>query len=915
MGKQRCLLILYMLGMAMPAWLTAQDREVVGQIRDEQSREVMAGVRLSDASGTLALQSGSDGRFQLYTHMDSLRLALDKEGYHSRQLVLSGIAQGLTDLGVIWLRPETSWDMEADLVLLSGEQSDEGEESDVAYPLLKARQDVFLNRASFDFSAGFFRLRGLDSREGTMLFNGIPMNGLYDSRPSWGSLGGLTDITRSREAVPGLGYSQMGPGGLLGITGLRAYPSALRKGVRLTASASNRSYRTRLMATFNSEPTDSRLAYLISVGWRQGASGYVRGTPYNSVGMYACLEWKPKPGHSFRLGGLLTDTRRGQSVAVTPEIAQLKGPRYNPSWGWSEGKLRNSRRRLDREPLLFLNHEYLDTHLRWETAIGYQGIDRMRTRLGYMDAANPDPSYYRNLPSFYHNSPAGVNYANANLARRAFEAAPQLDWPQVFRTNRNPVHQGRSNYLLSGDFHRGSRWNLRSTVAWKAGRQLEAGAGIRLAAEDGHFGQEILDLLGATYHVDTDPFSQTRNDLQGSPEKQRGATAGYSYRLNIRVLEGFLQLRGQSGPWEGWASLGAGTSRYQRTGLFRNARYPEESLGEGTPQGHPSFLARAGLGYRISGRHWLQVVFSHARRPPQPALAFADPRENNRPFPSEGAEGSIGGSLSYLLRHPAVRGRITLYYARLSGQRSLRSYFAETALGAAFFREAVHGIGSLHRGLEAGLDLVLSPAVTATLALAAGGFSYSGNPQVRMYYFPDPREPTQLPLSGEWNAGAASIDHLQLASGPALAGSVGIRYRDPSWWWADIRANYLGRQYEGLPFLQFVQDFRRNPESGDLLHTTDPIIREIRRQRPLPEYYLLNVSIGKSWLFGRNYIGVFCGVNNVFDTVHRTGGYQQGRLANYADFLQDQQSGHPSFGPRHWYGYGRTFYLNITWSL
>ena len=68
----------------------------------------------------------------------------------------------------------------------------------------KPVKDVFLNAAAFDFSATFFRPRGLDNANGKVLINGIEMNKQFNGRPQWGDWGGLNDVQRNREFSMGL---------------------------------------------------------------------------------------------------------------------------------------------------------------------------------------------------------------------------------------------------------------------------------------------------------------------------------------------------------------------------------------------------------------------------------------------------------------------------------------------------------------------------------------------------------------------------------------------------------------------------------------------------------------------------------------------------------------------------------------
>lgn len=83
----------------------------------------------------------------------------------------------------------------------------------------------------------------------------------------------------------------------------------------------------------------------------------------------------------------------------------------------------------------------------------------------------------------------------------------------------------------------------------------------------------------------------------------------------------------------------------------------------------------------------------------------------------------------------------------------------------------------------------------------------------------------------------------------------------------------------------------------------------------MDNFYLLNLVGGKSWLKKGKYISVFASVNNAFDTVFRTGGYEQSRNGNFGQLREDNLSGKPSFAPKFWYGYGRTYFLNVAYSF
>jgi len=47
------------------------------------------------------------------------------------------------------------------------------------------------------------------------------------------------------------------------------------------------------------------------------------------------------------------------------------------------------------------------------------------------------------------------------------------------------------------------------------------------------------------------------------------------------------------------------------------------------------------------------------------------------------------------------------------------------------------------------------------------------------------------------------------------------------------------------------------------------------------------------------------------DEVHKTGGFEQGRNANYRELRDDKALDKPVFGSKYWYGRGTTYFVNL----
>ena len=309
------------------------------------------------------------------------------------------------DLGVIYLERDIAHEQTDNLISLTdGDLSDDFESVSSSMGLLQSTRDIFLNRAAFDFGQAFFKVRGYDSRNGTVLINGVPMNKFFDGRPQWNNWGGLNDVVRNQEFTNSLTLNPYTFGGILGNTNINTRPSGMRPGLRLSSSLSNRTYRGRLMATYNSGEKESGLAYSVSASRRWAKEGFVQGTLYDAYSFFGAVEYQFNPQNSVTLTSILARNRRGRSSALTEEVFDLMGGQYNPYWGEQDGKIRNSREREIFEPLFLLNYSLEKKKMNLNVGLAYQTGINSRSRLGYYDAPNPDPTYYRYLPSYHINS-------------------------------------------------------------------------------------------------------------------------------------------------------------------------------------------------------------------------------------------------------------------------------------------------------------------------------------------------------------------------------------------------------------------------------------------------------------------------------------------------------------------------------
>ncbi len=899
----------------LQAW-TQGRLEVGGTVLDHYNQSMVPGVQFELSGVLLEGPDETSGDFSFKVDAGvSYILTIHAQDYISKRIPFQATDHAI-DLGIIYLERDITFEKSDNLITLTDSDLLEDEMSALTSGMLQASRDVFLNRAAFDFGQAFFRVRGYGSENGQVLLNGIPMNKMLNGRPQWNNWGGLNDVTRNQEYSHGLQISDHSFGGILGTTYINTRPSGFRKGVRISSSASNRSYAGRLMATYSSGRGAKGLSYSVSASRRWAEEGFIEGTLYDAYSLFGAVEVAIDPKNSFLLTGILTPNRRGRSSAITEEVFNLQGARYNPYWGKQDGEIRNARERKLVAPILMFNHFFSSPSLEVNTGISYQFGTDARSRLGYYNAPNPDPTYYRYLPSYYINSPIGANFVSARMAKEGFKENPQLNWSRLYQANSTAAMDGKSSYLLYDYTLEESQLSASTVFNYRISPwvKLDFGGTYRSSESDNY--AQIKDLLGGDFHEDRDRFSNTLNDVEGNPHKITGDKFNYSYKIRSEALDLFSQFSITRNKWEGFLAANYSNIAYQREGLFRNERFYENSLGKGVREEFSNFGGKGGVTYKFNGRHWISLAGAYIMKAPVYQNVFINPRENNETVPQQQPEKINTVDINYYLRLPKLTGRLSGYYTRLQNTTDINFFFVDAGVGSDFVQEVVSDLDKLHMGTELGLEYQISSSLKLSAVAAVGKHLYASDPRVTINFDTSGAEEELINTLGKSSLGISKIKGHKLSQGPQVAYALGVEYRDPKYWWIGTTANYLGNNYAGLSTIARTASFYINPQTGSPFpNATEENVQQLLRQDKLDDSYLLNMVGGKSWLKAGKYISVFVSINNIFDVSYRSGGYEQSRNANFGQYQQDTLSGSPSFAPKYWYGYGRTYFINLAFSF
>lgn len=858
-------------------------------------------------------------------------LKISKTGYLTNRYPIVVNEGEMVNISDMILERNTAYAADLFTITLSDDElNDDTSGADNISGLLASSLDVFQRTAAFEFSSSFFRMRGLDSNNGTLLINGIEMNKTYNGRPQWSNWGGINDVLRNQELALGLTPSSYTFGGVLGATNINVRASQARPGGRITYSSSNRSYTNRLMATYASGMLKNNWAYTVSMGRRWGNEGYQDATVYSANSFFASAEKRFNQNHSLNFTAIYTPNRRGKLSPNTQEVYDLKGIRYNEYWGWQNGEKRNSRIKEIHEPIVMLNHYWkLNAKTNLNTNIAYQFGKMGNSRLDYNGTdlvdgfpqgggANPSPTYYQKLPSYFErNFPDDLQYAY--MALKDFENDGQIDWNTMYEANMaNAQNGGNAIYALYEDRVDDKQLTINSILTKDINDHIILNAGVNYKHLKSENFAEVLDLLGAPTYLDIDGFATeidaAQNDLL-NPNRlvSEGDKFKYHYNISANEISAFAQAQFTYKKIDFYGALSLKSVQFQREGIYQNGGFPDSSLGMGEQLSFMGFGGKGGLTYKLSGKHVFNINAGYLSRPPSIQNTFSNSRENHNVVPNISEEKIMSVDGSYIFRSPIVKAKLTGYYTKIVDASEISFYFADGIGGdnAVFVQEILQGIEKRHFGGELGVEAQVTSTIKLKGAAAVGQFTYDNNPNLYLSTEPDDEALEAGFVNGFKDFGTSNLKNYRLASGPQNAYSVGFEYRDPDYWWFGATANFFSNTFIDVSPLTRSSNFNTDFDGNVFNDYDEALARELLKQERFDDYMVVNLVGGKSWKIGQYYVGLFASVNNLLDEVYKTGGFEQGRNANYRELRNDKALATPVFGPKYWYGRGTTYFLNL----
>ncbi len=787
--------------------------------------------------------------------------------------------------------------------------------------ILNSNMDAFVRIASYNFGPLRYRIRGYQSNQVRVLINNIPMNDAITGNTVWSHWGGLNDVFRSRTSIQGLFPSEVSFGGLYGANVIDASASNQRKQTRLTYSATNRSYRNRLMLTHSSGLTKSGWAYSLSGSMRWSESGYMPGTRYDGKSYFLAVDKVFNDRHKLGLITFGTPTTYGKIAPVVGEIYDIAGKYYNPNWGYQNGEVRNAKERTTFMPTSILHYTYTPNkkNLLYVALSNQRGIHQNST-LDWYNAPDPRPDYYRYLPTWQDDPTMRVRVTES---LRQNPDQLQINWDRLYNTNymsRDTLRDTDGSIIKAGKWSRYvqgafveeiDKWTVSPTWLSAISDNITMTLGVIYQHQVMQNYKKLLDLLGGDFYVNINQFALReyasnnrveQYDLQ-KPNRILGEGDRYNYNYNSIVsnTEIWNQWQFKYKHIEAFISGALNLNSYQRDGKFQNGLFAGNSLGKSEKVDFTTFNIKGGLTYKLNGRNYLYTNGGILRNTPDFRDVFISPQMNNYIVSDPKTVKIKTLEMGYMYRSPNFKLGVNTYASDFEDVLNIIRFYNDDE--NAFVNYVMSDVNYRNIGLEIGVEHKLSSSWTATGAFALGQSYFTDNPTVTVFNQNDTTA-TPTRTSGK----TVYYQNYYTGNGPQTALGLGISYNSKKYWFVTLNVNYLDRNYVS------PSPERHTAAAVDALPSNSYDRSRILKQEKLPAAITMDFFGGKSFIIKRNknthhntLLFVNLGVNNLLNNTNIfTGGFEQLRLNH--DNLE-------VFGNKYFRAYGLNYFLNLSLSL
>lgn len=672
--KKTILLIVMVAVFSLFALATYAQGTIKGVVVDAESSEALIGASVVLDGTTIGTVTDINGEFSLSVDAGNQKIIISYIGYITQELNVKVSGGQTNNVGEIKLESDAVGINEV-MVLASVAVSRKTpvaistiEPATIAeklgtqeYPeILKSTPGVYATRQGGGFGDSRINVRGFDMTNTAVMINGIPVNDMENGWVYWSNWAGLSEVTRSMQVQRGLGASKLSIGSVGGTINIITKTTDAEKGGSVYSGIGSDGFK-KSSFTLSTGLSDNGWAISLS-GAHTTGDGWADGTQFEGWSYFASVSkrWTNQMLSFTAFGAPQVHGQRSGTQSIEDINSPGKGLKYNPEWGYKDGKVYNLRTNFYHKPQMSLNHY-----------------------LTISDNTSLSTSAYY---SFGTGGGTGNYGSNQNAFYNYFTPEGQIDFDRIVAEN-VANGNGGSTAIMRASRNDHSWMGLLSNLQHDLNENWQLSGGVDLRRYVGKHFREVTDLLGGDFILSTED--------KNNPNKiaRVGDKIGY-WNDGIVSWQGlFGQAEYNKNKLAAFFAASVSNTGYQRVDYFNYLDSDPVQTSEKV--NHMGYVVKGGANYNINEQHNVFANVGYFEKAPLFDGVFIN--YVNQINTGAKNEKTMAFELGYGFQSKTFTANVNAYYTNWKDKffrRSVRQPDGE------YYSANIEGVDALHKGIE-----------------------------------------------------------------------------------------------------------------------------------------------------------------------------------------------------------------------
>ena len=929
------LLIVVILTLDSPIYAqTAGSCSIVGYVIDAQSGESLVGTSVLIEDQRKGVITNVSGEFKIdYLPVGKTSLNVSYIGYESLSKDFN-LTNGRNDLGIIELQPISLGLNEVEVIAdiakermtpvaattISATYIEQNLGNQEFPEILRNTPSVYVTKEGGGFGDSRINVRGFEQNNIAVMINGVPVNDMETGWVYWSNWSGLADVTNKMQVQRGLGASKLAIPAVGGTINILTNAAEFKKGGNVSTSIGNDGY-TKYSTSLSSGLLDNGLAATMQLTHTKG-NGYIDGTDFKAYSYFISANYNIS--QKQRISATVTGAPQMHNrrsihnnydnvflstfrCPVNDSIDNLsRGIKFNPGWGYLDGKVFSWRKNFYHKPKAFINH-YLNfsSYTKLKTAFYISTGNGGGTSARGRGLQNDNVDNWSGYDSF-HGFGIGVHDSSGQVMFDSIIAYNNGDYVAAFGgynnepdTVRDDLQGGQTGdgWIRTASVNKHIWYGAISTLEHNINENLSFVGGIDIRYYVGEHYRKVENLLGNGTYLSSFDMNNASNFIDYESGSSFGSFSENSYLNNnllyhndgiVKWLGAFGQIEYSNDKFSFFSSLSLSNQGFKRIDYFNYL--DDDSLQTTDWQIFNGGTFKTGFNFNVNQSSRIFVNTGYFSKQPIFNNIFLNYQNDINTNAKNQTVRAFEIGYSYF--NKLIDFDLNAYYTEWNDRQYSRRFAPPLGHPRYDVFYLFYGISQTHKGLEGEINVNLSEKISMSGMVSFGDWVYTNNINSRS---------TILDAFGNFTADSSDSVKILYAKGLKVGDAAQVTY--------SLTLKFRPFKNFSINTTYYVADELYAP-----YNIWDPQYYEVGGQvTKLPIYGIARIGLYYRRKINDNFLSFRFNVNNLFNTLYLAELNTNTLDENNNLYRPDQ----PEFYTRNkgYFGFGRTWNFGVKLSF